>query len=69
MIIIGCDYHPGFQEIAFVDTETGDCGEQRLETVRERKSFIVTSLARARRCVWGWKPVDMRAGSSDCWRN
>jgi len=31
MIIIGCDYHPGFQQIAFVDTETGDCGEQRLE--------------------------------------
>ena len=30
MIIIGCDY-PGFQQIAFVDTETGDCGEQRLE--------------------------------------
>jgi len=26
MIIIGCDYHPGFQQIAFVDTETGDYG-------------------------------------------
>ena len=24
MIIIGCDYHPGFQQIAFVDTETGE---------------------------------------------
>jgi hypothetical protein len=23
MIIVGCDYHPGFQQIAFVDTETG----------------------------------------------
>ena len=31
LCIIGCDYHPGFQQIAFVDTETGDCGEQRLE--------------------------------------
>src|ERR1700732_691356 len=30
MIIIGCDYHPGFQQISFVDTETGDYGEQRL---------------------------------------
>jgi transposase len=30
MTIIGCDYHPGFQQIAFVDTETGDYGEQRL---------------------------------------
>jgi len=25
-----CDYHPGFQQIVFVDTETGDYGEQRL---------------------------------------
>ena len=23
MLIIGCDYHPGFQQIAYVDTETG----------------------------------------------
>ena len=26
MLIIGCDYHPGFQQIAFVDTETGELG-------------------------------------------
>jgi hypothetical protein len=24
MIIIGADYHPGFQQIAFVDTDTGE---------------------------------------------
>jgi len=30
MLIIGCDYHPAFQQIAFVDTDTGDYGEQRL---------------------------------------
>jgi hypothetical protein len=30
MLIIGCDYHPGFQQIAFVDTETGEFGERRL---------------------------------------
>ena len=39
MIIIGCDYHPGFQEIAFVDTETGDCGEQRLEHCEGAEKF------------------------------
>jgi transposase len=31
MIIIGCDYHPGFQQIAFVDTETGELQECRLQ--------------------------------------
>jgi hypothetical protein len=30
MIIIGCDYHPGFQQIAFVDTDTGEFQERRL---------------------------------------
>jgi transposase len=31
MIIIGCDYHPSFEQIAFVDTETGELQEQRLQ--------------------------------------
>jgi transposase len=30
MIIIGVDYHPSDQYIAFVDTETGESGERRL---------------------------------------
>jgi len=30
MLIIGVDYHPSFQQIAYVDNETGECGEQRL---------------------------------------
>jgi transposase len=30
MVIIGVDYHPSFQTIAFVVEETGECGEQEL---------------------------------------
>ncbi len=30
MIIIGVDYHPSMQQIAFVDTETGECVEREL---------------------------------------
>jgi hypothetical protein len=30
MIIIGVDYHPSFQQIAFVDKETGECNERQL---------------------------------------
>ncbi len=30
MMIIGVDYHPSFQQIAFFDQETGECGERRL---------------------------------------
>jgi hypothetical protein len=39
MIIIGCDYHPGFQQIAFVDTETGELQERRLEQREEAEKF------------------------------
>ena len=30
MMIIGVDYHPSFQAIAFCIEETGECGEQEL---------------------------------------
>src|SRR5215472_18278553 len=49
MIIIGCDYHPGFQEIAFVDTETGDCGEQRLEHCEGAETFIATLASQGKK--------------------
>jgi transposase len=30
MTIIGCDFHPGWQMISWLDTETGDTGERKL---------------------------------------
>jgi len=39
MIIIGCDYHPGFQQIAYVDNETGELKEQRLEHPESAEKF------------------------------
>lgn len=39
MLIIGCDYHPGFQQIAFVDTDTGEPGERRLLHREEAEQF------------------------------
>jgi transposase len=39
MIIIGADYHPGFQQIAFVDTDTGEIQEKRLEHREEAEKF------------------------------
>jgi hypothetical protein len=34
MLIIRADYHPSFQQIAFVDMETGECGAQGLNHSR-----------------------------------
>src|SRR5260370_14478896 len=39
MIIIGCDYHPGFEQIAFVDTETGEMKERRRQHGEEAEKF------------------------------
>src|ERR1700731_24596 len=38
-LIIGADYHPGFQQIAFVDTETGELQERRLQHREEAEKF------------------------------
>ena len=39
MLMIGCDYHPGAQQIAFVDSENGDWGERRLAHREEAEQF------------------------------
>ena len=39
MMIIGCDYHPAFQQIAFVDTDTGELEERRLQHREEAEKF------------------------------
>jgi len=36
---LGCDYHPSFQQIAFVDTENGELGERRLAHPTEAEQF------------------------------
>ena len=39
MIIIGVDYHPGFQQIAWVDTDTGEFQEARLQHQEQAEKF------------------------------
>jgi len=39
MLIIGCDYHPSVQQIAFVDTDTGELSEGRLGHREQAEQF------------------------------
>jgi transposase len=39
MVIIGCDFHPRFQQIAFLDQQTGEYGERRLSHPEEAERF------------------------------
>jgi transposase len=49
MLIIGCDYHPSFQQIAFVDTDTGEFQERRLEHREEAEKFYRELAVQARK--------------------
>jgi transposase len=60
MWIIGCDYHPRFQQIAFVNTEGGECGNRRLEHVAEAEQFYRSRSGQGVR-------VGMEAGGHARW--
>ena len=66
MIIIGVDFHPEFQQIASVDTETGEFQEKRLGHREEAEKFYRELAGRGCRS-WEWKPAGTHAGSNDCW--
>jgi transposase len=39
MMIIGCDFHPRFQQISFLLEETGECGQRRLMHTAEAVEY------------------------------
>jgi transposase len=53
MLIIGCDYHPSVQQIAWVDLETGECGERRLTHCAEAEEFYRELRAKGVRVTVG----------------
>ena len=46
MLSIGCDYHPGMQQIAWFDEHSGEGGEQRLEHSRGEAERFYRELKR-----------------------
>jgi transposase len=60
MMIIGCDFHPSFQQIAYVDQETGDYGERRLGHREDALVFYRTLAGRQVR-------VGVEATGNDRW--
>jgi hypothetical protein len=39
MLIIGCDFHPGFQQVAIFDNRTGEGEQRRLRHGEEAEQF------------------------------
>ena len=65
MKIIGCDFHPSFQQIALVDTETGEHIEKRLN--REEATIFDRGLCSP--AVMASRPAGTRSGWNGCWRS
>jgi transposase len=45
MMIIGCDFHPSWQQVSWLDTETGECGERKLVHVSGEAKVFYRQLA------------------------
>jgi hypothetical protein len=54
MMIIGVDYHPSFQAIAFFVEETAECGEQELN--HGKRKNLPRRCSRA--TIWPFAPCD-----------
>jgi transposase len=68
MLIIGVDHHPSDQYIAFIDTETGECGERRLNhSEGEAEKFYRELAARATSVRVGMEATDQLRLDSSLW--
>jgi transposase len=45
MMIIGCDFHPSWQQVSWLDSETGETGEQKLVHARGEGKMFYQQLA------------------------
>jgi transposase len=45
MMIIGCDFHPSWQQVSWLDTETGDSGERKLVHASGEAKMFYQQLA------------------------
>jgi hypothetical protein len=70
MMIIGVDYHPSFQAVAFLMEETGECGEQELNHSDGQAEKFYRDLKQRGICVRvGMEATDIHAGSSGYWQS
>ena len=57
MMLIGVDYHPSFQTIAFFVEETGECGEQELNHSDGQAERFYRDLKQRGICVRVGSPI------------
>src|SRR6266852_341882 len=48
MMIIGCDFHPSWQQVSWLDTETGETGERQQTTAQRDAAHLLQLLGEGR---------------------
>ena len=56
MIIVGCDFHPGWQQVAVFDSATGEIREEKLENGNGDAGALLSL----------WLPSPARVGFEAC---
>ena len=67
MIIIGCDFHSRFQQIALLDTETGEVEERRLEHEKGEARAFYAGLREP--ALVGIESMGYTQWFESCWRS
>ena len=62
MIITGVDFHPEFQKIAFVDTDTGELEERRLHHPGDAEAFYLALRSQGKTVRVGTSRTEDRQG-------
>ena len=66
MKYIGCDFHPSFQQLAMLDTETGETLDLKLKHEGGEARRFYESL-KAQEVIVGIEVPETRTGLSTCW--
>ena len=59
MMIIECDFHPSRQQVSWVDTETGECGERKLVHASGEAKMFYQQLGSTALAVLTHRPVEV----------
>ena len=66
MLIIGCDFHAGFQVLSIFDNRSAEVAEKRLSHPGEAMAFY-RGLGKSRRGGRHWRRERRVSGSGGCW--
>jgi transposase len=61
MMIIGCDFYPSWQQVSWLDTETGETGERKLVQASGDAERFYRQLMAGRLTAWATRLSECRS--------